>query len=80
MTRLVGRIAWGQVRPWRAGAEHPEDAVEHGASVFGRAPAAIRTARVPKEGFQDGPLRVGEIHATRYDAPSLVVTPTLSDF
>lgn len=74
MTRLIGRVASRQVVPRRAGAQHPEDAIEYRARIGpGPAPPVGAHGR-PKEGFDRSPLGVGQVHAVRYDALRRTVT------
>ena len=63
MTRLIRRIASRQVVPRRAGAEHPQHAVEDGARVRPWAPASIGASPRTKRRFEHRPLGVGEVHA-----------------
>lgn len=67
VTGLIGRIAPRQVMPRRAGAEHPEHAVQDGARIRPGAPAAIRTPPRTERRFEHGPLGVSEVHAVEYD-------------
>jgi hypothetical protein len=70
MTRLIRRIPPGEVFPGRAGAEHPEDAVEHIPRIAPRAATPIAThARLRQERFENGPLGVSQVHILRYDGP-----------
>ena len=76
MTRLIGRIPIGQVLPRRARAQDPQNPVQHVARIAPRPPAAI--APQPgfrQERFQDGPLRVSEVHAVEYDGDRNFVPP-----
>jgi hypothetical protein len=60
MTRLIRRIAIGQVLPGSASTKDPEDAVQHIARIAPGSSAAIAThARLRQERRQNGPLRVG---------------------
>ena len=63
MARLIGRIAIGQVLPWRAGAKNPQHAIEQIPSFVRRPSASIGPRLVAEEGFKERPLLVGEIHA-----------------
>ena len=63
MARLVRRIPIGKILPRGAGAQHPEDAVQHIARVTPRAPAAVLPPFWFKERLDDRPLLVGEVHA-----------------
>jgi hypothetical protein len=59
--------------PGRTGAQHPEDAVQHGASVLRRPAAPIGASAMTKQRLEDLPLSVGKVHAVEYDdGPSLV--------
>ena len=79
VTRLVRRIARGQIGPGRAGPKDPEHAVEHGARVGPRATPSIGTSPRPKRRLEKGPLGVGEIHAATYDDARPVVTRRVTD-
>ena len=64
MARLVGRVAPGQVAPGSAGAQDPEDAVEHVPRVPPRsAPPVLSARRLWDERSQNPPLLVGKVHA-----------------
>ena len=64
MARLVGRVAFGQVAPGSAGAQDPEDAVEHVPRVPPRsAPPVLSARRLWDEWPQNLPLLVGKVHA-----------------
>jgi hypothetical protein len=53
----------GHVFPGRAGPQHPEDAVEHLASVAPWTPSTVRSfVGWGNQGFEDCPLLVLEIH------------------
>lgn len=68
MAGLIGRVAAGQVFPRRTCPKNPEDAIPHIPRIPPRAAAAIATeARLRQQRFQNGPLRVGQIHAVEYD-------------
>lgn len=70
MTRLIRRIPPGEVFPGRAGAEHPEDAVEHIPRIAPRPATSIAThSRLRQERFEKGPLGVRQVHILRYDVP-----------
>jgi len=77
MAGLIRRIAARQIVPRGAGAQHPEHAVQHGPRIGPRASATIGPHAWPKGRFEYRPLGVGEVHAPRYDASPLVVTPML---
>ena len=64
---LIRGIARRQIVPRRAGAQHPEHAVEDGACIRPRAPASIGTSPRTERGFEHGPLGVSEVHAVEYD-------------
>ena len=63
---MTGRrrgITIGHVLPRGAGAQHPEDAVQHLACMAPRPAASIGAAvRLGDQGFEDAPLFVLEIH------------------
>ncbi len=60
---LVGRVALGQVAPGGAGAQDPQDAVEHIPGVPPGPSFAVRPARrIGDQGLQDLPLLVGKVH------------------
>jgi hypothetical protein len=68
MTRLIRRVSVGQIFPRRSGAQDPQDAIQHIAGIAPRSPAAIAAeARRREQRFEDGPLRVSEVHAVEYD-------------
>ena len=59
------RVPIGQVLPRRAGAEHPENPVQHVARMPPRATAAVGpNVRLRNQRLEDGPLRVLEIHGS----------------
>jgi hypothetical protein len=74
MACLIGRIPPRQVRPRRAGAQHPQHPVQDGAGIGPRPAATIRSHAWPKRRRQHGPLLIGEIHAATYDAAARSVT------
>jgi hypothetical protein len=74
MARLIRRIAPRQVRPQRAGAQHPQHPVQDGARIGPWPAATIRPYAWPKGRRQHGPLLVSEIHAATYDAATRSVT------
>ena len=66
MTRLVGRIAFGQIGPRSPGAQDPQDAVQHGARVLPRpAPPPAPTLPAWQQRPHHGPLLVRQIHCAR---------------
>ena len=67
MTRLIRRIARRQIVPGRAGAEHPQHAVQHRARVGPRPSATIGSPRGRKLRFEDRPLGVSQVPAGEYD-------------
>jgi hypothetical protein len=70
MAGLIRRIPGRHILPGRARAEHPEDAVEYVAGIAPRAATAIAShTGLRQEGFENGPLLVGQIHTLRYDVP-----------
>ena len=79
MARLIGRIPVREILPGRPGPQHPQDAVEHVAGIAPRSPAAIAPQpRFREERFENGPLRVSQVHILRYDAPQdFVHTPAV---
>ena len=58
---LVGGVIRGHVVPGAAGAELPEDAIEDGTAIEGRAAAAGWRGR-GKERLNQAPLFAGEVH------------------
>jgi hypothetical protein len=81
MAGLIRGIPPRQVFPGRAGAQHPENAVEHIAGIAPRAATAIAAdAGLGEEWFENGPLLVGQIHTLRYDAPPVFVHRPVSGF
>jgi hypothetical protein len=58
VTRLIRRIARGQVGPGRAGAQDPQHAVEHRARIGPGPPAPVGAAARTKRRFQKSPLGV----------------------
>lgn len=74
MTRLVRRIASGQIGPRCAGAQHPQHAIQHRARIGPRTPAAIGPTARPKRRLEKRPLLIGQIHAATYDAAARSVT------
>ena len=68
MTRLIRRVPLGQIFPGRAGAQDPEDPIQHVARIAPRPATPIASPpRLRKQGFENGPLRVSEVHAAEYD-------------
>jgi len=67
VTGLIRRIAPRQVVPRRAGAQHPEDAIEDGPRIGPWAPAPIGSSARTERRFEHGPLGVSEVHAVEYD-------------
>jgi hypothetical protein len=78
MTGLIRGIAIREVLPRRAGAEDPEDPIEHVPRVAPRPPAPIATETgLRQEWRENRPLRVSEVHAVEYDGHrNFVHTPT----
>jgi hypothetical protein len=75
MTRLIGRVPIGQVLPRRAGAHHPEDAVEDVARIAPRAPPTIGTpARLRHYRGEARPLGIFR-SATRQREKNLRTSP-----
>jgi hypothetical protein len=59
------RVPLGHVAPLGAGAQDPEDPIEHLAIVAPRPAAAIgATAMLRDQRFEDGPLLVREVHGS----------------
>lgn len=79
MTRLIRRIASRQIGPRCPRAQHPQHAVEDRARIGPRPTAPIRATARPKRRFEDRPLRVGQVHAARYDTARPVVTRRVTD-
>jgi hypothetical protein len=67
MAGLIRRIARRQVVPRRARTQDPQHAVQHGARVGPRPPATIESPSWLKQRFENGPLRVSQVHAAEYD-------------
>jgi hypothetical protein len=65
---MAGRrrgISVRNVLPWSAGAQHPENPVQHFAGVSPRATATIGAKmRLRNQRLEDVPLRVLEIHGS----------------
>ena len=81
MTRLIGRVAVGQILPRRARAKDPQDAVQHVARIAPRPSAPIATqARFRQERRENRPLGVGEVHTAEYDGRSYFVHTPSSGF
>ena len=77
VTGLIRRIAVGEILPRRAGAEDPQDPVEHVPRIAPRSPALVAAqAWFRQEWREDRPLRVGQVHAVEYDGDRNVVSPT----
>jgi hypothetical protein len=76
MAGLIRRIAVRQILPGRAGAKDPEDAVQHIPRIAPRSPAPIvADSRLGEQRRQNGPLRVGKVHAVEYDGPHNFASP-----
>ena len=58
VTRLIRRVARGQIGPGRAGTQDPEHAVEHRARIGPGPPAPVGAAARPKRRFENSPLGV----------------------
>ena len=67
VTRLIRRIARGEIGPRRAGAQDPQHPVEHRARIGPGPPAPVGAAARTKRRLEHGPLGVGEIHTVAYD-------------
>ena len=64
MTGLIGRVALRQILPRGAGAEDPQDAVQHIARIAPRpAPTVGPTRRSGNQGLNERPLGIGQVHA-----------------
>ena len=63
MTGLIGRITTRQVVPGCAGAQNPEDTVQHRSRILPRSASPIVPAFRTKQRFEQRPLGVGEVHA-----------------
>lgn len=63
MAGLVGRVAVGQIVPRSAGAQNPEDAVQHGSRLAPGPTATIGTSLGSEQGPDYLPLRLGQVHA-----------------
>jgi hypothetical protein len=69
MTRRRRRVPIGHVLPRRAGAQHPENTVEHFAVVAPRAAPTIGSpTRFRDQRCENGPLFVLEFHRSLLDA------------
>ena len=53
----VGPVAFGQIAPWRAGSQNPEDAVDHLAVILRLHAAPLRR----QERLDDAPLGIGQV-------------------
>ena len=80
MTRLVGRIASGQVVPRGAGPQHPQDAVQDRARLLRRPAASVGASAVTKQWLEDLPLSVSKVHAVEYDGHRSGVTNLIRHF
>src|SRR5262245_24416691 len=66
VTGLIRGIAIRQIRPWGAGPQDPEDAVEYSTVLFPRAPSAVvPPGELGQEGTDEGPLLVGQVAGMR---------------
>jgi hypothetical protein len=63
MAGLIGRIAVGQIVPRSAGAQDPQNSVQHGSRIAPRPTSTVEASFRSKQGFELGPLRLGQIHA-----------------
>jgi hypothetical protein len=64
MAGLIRRIAIGQVLPGRARAKDPQNAIQDVARIAPRPSTPIPPQpRLRQQRFEDGPLRVSEVHA-----------------
>jgi len=80
MAGLIRWIAAGQIVPGRAGAQHPEHAVQDGARIGPRPPASIGATTGTERRFEHGPLGVSEVHAVEYDGHRNFVHNPVSGF
>jgi len=80
MTRLVRRISRREVVPGRAGAQHPEDAIEDRARLLRRPAATIGTSAMPEQRLERLPLSVSKVHAVEYDGGRSGVTNLVPHF
>jgi hypothetical protein len=63
---LVGRITLGNIGPRSAGAQHPQNAVQHSATIFPRSPSSISAMfRFRNKVVQRFPLQVREVSGIR---------------
>ena len=63
MAGLIGRVTVGQIVPRSAGAQNPENAVQHGSRVAPGTTATIGTPLGSEQGPEYLPLRLGQVHA-----------------
>lgn len=59
-------IAFGENAPWRTGAQHPEDAVQHAAIINARHTSRL----IGQKRFDYAPLEVGQVISAHADAES----------
>ena len=63
MNRLITPVSLWQVRPRRTGSQDPKYSVEIGALIRPRPAATVLSHWIGwKDGFDDVPLLVGEVH------------------
>jgi hypothetical protein len=62
MAGLVGRIAVRQIVPGSAGAQNPEDSIQHGARIAPGSPTLAMRRHVENR-LENRPLGVAEVHA-----------------
>ncbi len=63
MGGLIRAESWRQVFPRGAGAQNPQNTLEHFAAIAPRAAPSILPHRVRgQDGFDDFPLLVGQVH------------------
>src|SRR5882672_8346640 len=63
MAGLVGWIAVGQIVPRSTSAQDPKNPVQHGSRIAPRPTSTVGASFWSKQGFELGPLRLGQIHA-----------------
>lgn len=62
-------VALGQVAPWCAGSQHPEDAVQHAPVIDARDASGL----IGQERLDHAPLEVGQIISAHADAESVLL-------
>ena len=75
VARLIGRVAIGQIRPLRSGAQNPERPVENLPPVLARSAATILAPPILwQQRFDELPLGIREIHGVIPRARGPVIT------